>query len=149
MSFSQNTPAYRTIRDAFFEQLALRGWDLQDWEKDLAAVDVIKSYIPDWSGKDSNAFLANARCVNLTCIIDLPTGKTDGLAYMTLSTDNNGDLRFAGYGRKDEPGKPSRLQKAVAFARELSEVNPSGGSYEIRPVSVFNRVQGEPLKVTA
>ena len=41
------------------------------------------------------------------------------------------------------------LDEAVAFARELSEVNPSGGSYEIRPVSVFNRVQGEPLKVTA
>ncbi|MEW6629541.1 MAG: YciI family protein [Pseudomonadota bacterium] len=30
------------------------------------------------------------------------------------------------------------LDEAVAFARELSEVNPSGGSYEIRPVSVFN-----------
>ncbi|ESY67642.1 YciI family protein [Mesorhizobium sp. M0051] len=31
------------------------------------------------------------------------------------------------------------LDEAVEFARELSEVNPSGGSYEIRPVSVFNR----------
>jgi hypothetical protein len=30
------------------------------------------------------------------------------------------------------------LDEAVAFARELSEVNPSGGYYEIRPVSVFN-----------
>ena len=30
------------------------------------------------------------------------------------------------------------LDEAVEFARELSEVNPSGGSYEIRPVSVFN-----------
>ncbi|MGX7874730.1 YciI family protein [Mesorhizobium sp. ORM6] len=29
------------------------------------------------------------------------------------------------------------LDEAVEFARELSEVNPSGGSYEIRPVSVF------------
>jgi len=29
------------------------------------------------------------------------------------------------------------LEEAVDFARELSEVNPSGGSYEIRPVSVF------------
>ncbi|RVA45682.1 YciI family protein, partial [Mesorhizobium sp. M7A.F.Ca.CA.004.09.1.2] len=27
---------------------------------------------------------------------------------------------------------------------ELSEVNPSGGSYEIRPVSIFN-----PAKVSA
>ena len=36
------------------------------------------------------------------------------------------------------------LDEAVAFARELSEVNPSGGSYEIRPVSVFN-----PRKVSA
>jgi hypothetical protein len=34
------------------------------------------------------------------------------------------------------------LDEAVDFARELSEVNPSGGSYEIRTVSVFdpNRV---------
>ncbi|RWF76866.1 MAG: YciI family protein, partial [Mesorhizobium sp.] len=32
----------------------------------------------------------------------------------------------------------------VDFARELSEVNPSGGSYEIRPVSLFN-----PAKVSA
>jgi len=30
------------------------------------------------------------------------------------------------------------LDEAVEFARELSEVNPSGGSYEIRPVSIFN-----------
>lgn len=30
------------------------------------------------------------------------------------------------------------LDEAVDFARELSEVNPSGGSYEIRPVSIFN-----------
>ena len=30
------------------------------------------------------------------------------------------------------------LDEAVEFARELSEVNPSGGSYEIRPVSLFN-----------
>lgn len=36
------------------------------------------------------------------------------------------------------------LDEAVDFARELSEVNPSGGSYEIRPVSVFN-----PTKITA
>ena len=41
------------------------------------------------------------------------------------------------------------LDEAVAFARELSEVNPSGGSYEIRPVSLFSPVKGEPLKVTA
>ncbi|MGX8012270.1 YciI family protein [Mesorhizobium sp. ORM8.1] len=32
----------------------------------------------------------------------------------------------------------NHLDEAVEFARELSEVNPSGGSYEIRPVSVFN-----------
>jgi hypothetical protein len=36
------------------------------------------------------------------------------------------------------------LDEAVEFARELSEVNPSGGSYEIRPVSIFN-----PTKVSA
>jgi hypothetical protein len=36
------------------------------------------------------------------------------------------------------------LDEAVEFARELSEVNPSGGSYEIRPVSLFN-----PAKVSA
>ena len=36
------------------------------------------------------------------------------------------------------------LDEAVEFARELSEVNPSGGSYEIRPVSTFN-----PAKVSA
>jgi hypothetical protein len=30
------------------------------------------------------------------------------------------------------------LDEAVAFARELSDVNPSGGSYEIRPVSLFS-----------
>ena len=36
------------------------------------------------------------------------------------------------------------LDEAVAFARELSDANPSGGSYEIRPVSVFNRA-GVPL----
>jgi hypothetical protein len=40
------------------------------------------------------------------------------------------------------------LNEAVAFAKELSEVNPSGGSYEIRPVSTFSPVKGEPLKVT-
>ncbi|WP_315925517.1 YciI family protein [Mesorhizobium sp. SP-1A] len=32
------------------------------------------------------------------------------------------------------------LDEAVNFARELSEVNPSGGSYEIRPIGVLNRV---------
>jgi hypothetical protein len=36
------------------------------------------------------------------------------------------------------------LDEAVEFARELSEVNPSGGSYEIRPVSIFI-----PAKVSA
>ncbi|MER8380049.1 YciI family protein [Mesorhizobium sp. M1399] len=36
------------------------------------------------------------------------------------------------------------LDEAVDFARELSEVNPSGGSYEIRPVSLFN-----PAKISA
>jgi len=36
------------------------------------------------------------------------------------------------------------LDEAVEFARELSEVNPSGGSYEIRPISIFN-----PTKVPA
>ena len=38
----------------------------------------------------------------------------------------------------------NHLDEAVEFARELSEVNPSGGSYEIRPISVFN-----PTKVPA
>ena len=32
------------------------------------------------------------------------------------------------------------LEEAVAFARELSNANPSGGSYEIRPVGVYNPV---------
>jgi hypothetical protein len=32
------------------------------------------------------------------------------------------------------------LDEAIAFAKELSAVNPSGGSYEIRPVGRFNRV---------
>ena len=32
------------------------------------------------------------------------------------------------------------LDEAIEFARELSAVNPSGGSYEIRPVGRFNRV---------
>jgi len=32
------------------------------------------------------------------------------------------------------------LDEAIAFARELSEVNPSGGSYEIRPISLLNPV---------
>ena len=32
------------------------------------------------------------------------------------------------------------LDEAVGFARELSDANPSGGSYEIRPVGVFNPV---------
>jgi hypothetical protein len=36
------------------------------------------------------------------------------------------------------------LDEAVEFARELSEVNPSGGSYEIRPVSIFN-----PARISA
>jgi len=36
------------------------------------------------------------------------------------------------------------LDEAVEFARELSAVNPSGGSYEIRPVGLFN-----PAKVPA
>jgi hypothetical protein len=34
----------------------------------------------------------------------------------------------------------ANLDEAVGFAKELSEVNPSGGSYEIRPISVLNRV---------
>jgi hypothetical protein len=33
------------------------------------------------------------------------------------------------------------LDEAVQFARELSDVNPSGGSYEIRPVGVLNPVK--------
>jgi len=32
------------------------------------------------------------------------------------------------------------LDEAITFARELSEVNPSGGSYEIRPISLLNPV---------
>ena len=32
------------------------------------------------------------------------------------------------------------LEEAVAFARELSDANPAGGSYEIRPVGVLNPV---------
>lgn len=32
------------------------------------------------------------------------------------------------------------LEQAVAFARELSAANPSGGAYEIRPVGVLNPV---------
>lgn len=32
------------------------------------------------------------------------------------------------------------LAEAISFARELSEVNPSGGSYEIRPVGLLNPV---------
>ena len=35
----------------------------------------------------------------------------------------------------------ANLDEAVDFARELSEVNPSGGSYEIRPVGVLNPVK--------
>ncbi|MBN9272389.1 MAG: YciI family protein, partial [Mesorhizobium sp.] len=31
------------------------------------------------------------------------------------------------------------LDEAIEFAKELSAVNPSGGSYEIRPVGRFNR----------
>jgi hypothetical protein len=30
------------------------------------------------------------------------------------------------------------LDEAVAFAREIAEVNPSGGSYEIRPIGILN-----------
>jgi hypothetical protein len=33
------------------------------------------------------------------------------------------------------------LDEAVDFARELSEANPSGGSYEIRPVGLLNPVK--------
>lgn len=32
------------------------------------------------------------------------------------------------------------LEEAVAFAREISDVNPAGGSYEIRPVGLLNPV---------
>ena len=32
------------------------------------------------------------------------------------------------------------LEEAVAFAREISDANPAGGSYEIRPVGVLNPV---------
>ena len=32
------------------------------------------------------------------------------------------------------------LDEAVAFAKELSDANPSGGSYEIRPVGVYSPV---------
>lgn len=32
------------------------------------------------------------------------------------------------------------LDEAVAFAREIAAVNPSGGSYEIRPVGLFSPV---------
>ncbi len=32
------------------------------------------------------------------------------------------------------------LEQAVAFARELSDANPAGGAYEIRPVGVLNPV---------
>jgi hypothetical protein len=34
----------------------------------------------------------------------------------------------------------ANLEEAVAFARELSAANPSGGAYEIRPVGVLNPV---------
>ena len=35
----------------------------------------------------------------------------------------------------------ANLDEAVGFAREISEANPSGGSYEIRPVGMLNPVK--------
>ena len=32
------------------------------------------------------------------------------------------------------------LEEALGFARELSDANPSGGSYEIRPVGLLNPI---------
>jgi hypothetical protein len=32
------------------------------------------------------------------------------------------------------------LDEAVAFAREISDANPAGGSYEIRPVGLLNPI---------
>ena len=32
------------------------------------------------------------------------------------------------------------LEEAVGFARELSDANPSGGSYEIRPIGMLNPI---------
>ena len=32
------------------------------------------------------------------------------------------------------------LEGAVAFAKELSDANPSGGSYEIRPIDIYSPV---------
>ena len=32
------------------------------------------------------------------------------------------------------------LEEAIGFARELSDANPSGGSYEIRPVGLLNPI---------
>ncbi len=32
------------------------------------------------------------------------------------------------------------LEEAVGFARELSDANPSGGCYEIRPVGMLNPI---------
>lgn len=40
------------------------------------------------------------------------------------------------------------LEEALDTARELGEANP-GGSYEIRPIALFNRVTGSPLRSEA
>ena len=48
------------------------------------------------------------------------------------------------YAVLDLPGayslNASSLDEAVTFAKELSDANPSGGSYEIRPVGVYSPV---------
>ncbi|WP_374470061.1 YciI family protein [Phenylobacterium sp.] len=38
------------------------------------------------------------------------------------------------------------LDEALDIARELGRANPSKGSYEVRPVGVFNPVAAEPLE---
>ncbi|WP_334162893.1 YciI family protein [Phenylobacterium sp.] len=38
------------------------------------------------------------------------------------------------------------LDEALAIARDLAKANPSNGSYEIRPVGVFNPVTAETVE---
>ena len=73
-----------------------------------------------------------ARLMPTTAAVTVRKGPTDNIVMDGPFAETK--EQFLGFYTLD----CADLDEAVAFAKELSAVNPSGGSYEIRPVGIIN-----------
>ena len=88
-------------------------------------------------------FARNGHSVKMMVFDDSSLANHEKYYALLEQTKTVNDLYYVGPREKEQflgfyTLECADLDEAVEFARELSEVNPSGGSYEIRPVSLFN-----------